>query len=172
MIKQNENNNNTLVIIEKALQDFKNVKNFTKEKYNIINNLLKIAFDIYEKDNNKGGFLRLLFDYDNEKGWVKPSVIKNYITEYFDFCNVDYVFNVKKQKLFIDYDKKDIIGYLDYLVKSKAIKKENNEEVKQNLLNIKLPFTLNKLNTEQLNACIMQCKKAIKELKEKESKNK
>lgn len=171
MTKEN-NLNNSIAIIEKALQDFKNVKNFTKERYNIINNLLKIAFDIYEKDNNKGGFLRLLFDYDNTKGWYKPSVIKNYITSYFDFCNVDYVFNVKKQKLFIDYDKKEVISFLDYLVKSKAITKENNEEVKQNLLNIKLPFTLNKLNTKQLNACILQCKKAIKDLKEKESKNK
>ena len=169
MTKENNLNNN-IAIIEKALQDFKNVKNFTKEKYNIINNLLKIAFDLYEKDNNKGGFLRLLFDYDKEKGWHKPSVIKNYITSYFDFCNIDYVFNVKKQKLFIDYDKKEVISFLDYLTKSKAITKENNEELKTNLLNIKLPFTLNKLTSEQLNACIMQCKKAIKDLKEKENK--
>jgi len=162
--------NDKLATIEKALQDFTSCKNFLKveNKNNTIDKLLKIAFSLYEEEKDKGGFLRLLFSYDKVKGWATPSVIKKEIVDYFDFCDIDYIFSVNKQKLFIDYEKKNIIDFLTYKEKVKEIEKENSEIEKEKLLKVKLPFTLDKLDKDILQAVIFQCKEKIKSLNKKQ----
>lgn len=160
--------NDKLAIIEKTLQDFKNCKTFLKDKNTKINELLKLAFDLYENHNDKGGFLRLLFEYDKTNGWSKASTIKKDITDYLDFCDIDYIFSIKKQKLYLDYNKKDIVDFLTYKKEVLAIEKENKENEKTSLLNVKLPFKLTSLKEEDLKACILQCKEVLKTLKEKE----
>lgn len=163
-------NNNMLATIEKTLQDFTSCKDFLRveNKNNMINKLLQLSFDLYEKHKDKGGFLRLLFRYDKTLGWSKPSVIKKDIVDYFDFCNIDYVFSVKSQKLFLEYDKNDIVDYITYKQKVKDINKENKELINNKLGKYKLPFTIDKLGKEDLQAIIYQCQQKIKTLNKKD----
>ena len=170
MTKEN-NLNNQLAIIEKTLQEIESCRTFLKDEPAKIDAMLKIAFELWEKQKDKGGFLRLLFKYSKTEGWKKSSIIKDKVLKYFQFCDIDFHFLVSKQKLFLDYEKENIIPYLDFLAKSKAIEKENRENTKENLLQVKLPFTLAKLTSEQLNACIIQAKKVLKDLEKKEKQN-
>ena len=174
MTNTNEKNTNDFFAsIEKLKQDTKACRDFLKSK-NISSKLdeaLKKSFLQYEKGNNKGGFLRLLFDYDKEKGgWVKPSIFKKDIVAYFHFCNVLFHFNVKEQVLLIEYKKENIVSFLTYKEKVADIEKENKEKVKDNLLQVKLPFKISSLDKDALKACILQCKELLKQ-KEKENKN-
>lgn len=170
MTKENNLNNN-LAIIEKTLQDFENCKTFLKDKNEKINNLLKLAFDLYENHSDKGGFLRLLFKYEKNNGWSKASVIKKEVLSFFDYCDIDYAFSIKKQKLLIEYDKKNIVDFLTYKKEVLAISKEEKEEENNKLLKVKLSFDLRKLKEDDLKACILQCKTLLKQLNKKEKEN-
>lgn len=161
---QKENTNNILATIEKTLLDIRANKEFSKNKVSIINGLLELANKLFTEQGDKGGYLRLLFAYDKEKGWSNPSDIKSDIIGYFDFVGVDYHFNAKKQKLMLDFSDAKKIDFIEYRKLLADNKKADKEKTNAELLKINLPFNLEKLTSEQLKACILKANLKLKAL--------
>lgn len=163
-------NNDILTFIEKLKQDTKSCKDFLKSenKNPLLDKAIKGAFELLEKSNDKGGFLRLLFDYNKKDGWKNPSVFKNDIVGYFAFCDIDFHFLVSKQKLFLDYDKKNIVSFLEYKKAIAENKKDENEKQKEKASGIKLTKDLLELSPEKIDLLIIRLR-LLK--KEKQAKN-
>lgn len=157
--------NDILTFIEKLKQDTKASKDFLKaeNKNPLLDKAIKLSFDLYEKQNDKGGFLRLLFDYNKKDGWKNPSVFKNDIVGYFAFCDIDFHFLVSKQKLFLDYDKKNIVSFLEYKKAVAENKKDDNEKQKDQAEKIKLSSDILGLTPEKIDLLIIRLRLLKKE---------
>ena len=161
------NKNDLLANIEKTLLELKTIKEYNKN--NSIDFLIKSAITLFTEYNDKGGFLRLLFVWDKNKGWSDNSIIKSEVMGYFNFIDFTIDFKVKTQKLLIDTDFTfdNIPSFLEYKKILSDNKKADKEKLNNELLKIKLPFNLDKLNKEELKAIILKANLKLKTLNNK-----
>lgn len=168
-IKNNANEkNNLLTDIIKGLNELQAVKDFSKSDK--INDLTEKAINLYLNYHDKGGFLRLLFKWDNNKGWSEPSIIKNDVKNYFDFIGLVLDFRTTSQKLLInddDFNQDDYVSFSDYKKILADNKKADKDKLNGELLKVKLPFSLDKLDAINLKALILQANLKLKSLKTK-----
>lgn len=161
------NKNDLLATIEKLLLELKTIKDYNKNA--TIDLLIKNSLTLYKDFNDKGGLLRLLFVWDKDKGWYDPSVIKSEVMSYFDFIDFTIDFKVKTQKMLLDtdFDFNNIPSFLEYKKIIADNKRADKEKANQELLKIKLPFNLDKLDKDSLKALILKANLKLKALNAK-----
>lgn len=162
-----KNKNDLLANIEKTLLELKTIKEYNKN--NSIDFLIKSAITLFKDYNDKGGFLRLLFVWDKDKGWFNPSIIKSEVMAYFNFIDFIIEFKVKSQKLILepDFNFDDIPSFIEYKKIISDNKKADKEKLTNELLKVKLPFNLDKLNKDELKAIILKANLKLKTLNNK-----